>query len=246
MIYELDDYENGSEIETHMILAELPYNFIKESIDAQINELGSNSINYLNTITDKIKYHKRENSYNTEMVETLDNVLLDISLFVINKIKEKFEIEIPVSPDILTVDEITEIAESLYCVFILDIKSNVSRFFYRYIQKNKKYLLDNIIEAGRKKDVTIINMKKILKSKDDATIAANIPKILSFIKNDVTVSNEQFIKYASDESFEFEHVKQMIEEYKILGDITPSLFELLDDSELYDFLYSDLMFKFVK
>lgn len=245
MFYELEDYENAVELETHMILTELPYNFIKESIEVQINELGSNSINYLNTITDKIKYHKRDNSYNTEMIETLDNTLLDISMFVINKIKEKLDIDISVNLDTTPVDDILEIAESLYCVFILDIKSNISRFFYKYIQKNKKYILDNIIEAGRKKDVTIINMKKILKSKDDATIAANIPKILSFIK-DVTIDNQEFIKYASDESFEFEHVKQMIDKYIILGDITPSLFELLDDSELYDYLYSDLMYKFVK
>lgn len=246
MIYELEDYEHASQLETHMILTELPYNFIKESIEVQVNELGSNSINYLNTITDKIKYHKRENSFNTEMVEQLDDLLLDISMFVINKIKEKLDIDIIVSVDTTPIEEISEIAESLYCVFILDIKSNISRFFYNYIQKSKKYLLDNIIEAGRKKDVTIINMKKILKSKDDATIAANIPKILSFIKSDVSFSNEQFIKYASDESFEFEHVERMIEDYIILGDITPSLFELLDDTELYDFLYSDLMFKFVK
>ena len=68
LFYDKNEYELTSSSEIETLLAELPFDLIKESIIDQINDPVNSSTNYIDVILDKCELYKEEYKDNEELI----------------------------------------------------------------------------------------------------------------------------------------------------------------------------------
>lgn len=246
MYLDSDNYEISSDLELDSLLSDLPIEVIKESIKEQVADPLSTNINYVNTIVEKCGVLRREFEENEDALKQINDLLEDFFRFLITEIDTKFDLTLDVSDD--AVDTLVSIGEILYSFLILRYKKNISKFIYKFIIKNKKFLVEQFEKQSKKKDVTSISLKKQIKNKDDILLISNLPNVIKYIMN-LYIEPLDFLKYAcDDEYYEGSILKQMILSGKLVGNFVTEYLNLIvyDNDDILDEVQTDVKLKLLK
>jgi hypothetical protein len=245
MFIDDENYEPTTSFEIDTLLAELPFELMKENIKDQIENPLSTNINYIDIIVEKTEILKSQFENDMDTINKINNNLRDFFSFIINKLNDKFILGLIVDEE--DDETVVKTGEVLYNFLILLYKKNVSKFLLKYILKNKKSLIDYFDKKNKKKDVTSISLKKQLKNKDDILIIANLPQVIKYILN-LYIEPLDFIKYCCDEElYEGKIIKDMILSGKLLTNFIPTYLSLLDDYEsILDEISIDIKIRLIK
>jgi len=246
MVFDNEAFELSNNLEVESLLADLPFELIKENIREQISDPLSTNINYINTVTEKCDLLKKEYEDDEDAIKEINNSLLRFFIFIITEIDEKFDLSINYDED--DVDEVVSLGEALYNFMILRYKKNISRFIYKFIIKNKKGLVEQFEKLAKKKDVTSISLKKQIKNKDDILLLSNMPSAIKYIMN-LYIEPLDFLKYAADdELYEATFLRQMINTGNLTGNFVTKYLELIVDSynDVLDEIQTDVRLKLMK
>lgn len=246
MVYTDDDFELVSNTEIDLLLVDLPFDLIKENLRYQINNPLSSNVNYVENVIEKISFIKDEYAENDDVLENVENMTMNFFGFLIQELDNKFNL--CVTEELEDPDTYMSVGTSLYNFLILRYKKNITRFIYRFILKNKKLLVEEFESSYKKKDVTSIAIKKKIKNKDDILILSNLPSIIKFIMS-LELEPLDFIKYASsDENYEANQLKNLINEGKIVGNfVSPYLSTMMYDyNDVMDEIQTDVKMKLIK
>lgn len=248
LFYDRNEYDLTTSTEIESLMAELPFDLIKESIIDQINDPVNSTMNYIDVIIDKCTLYKEEYEDNEELISELNEKLTDFFIFIMENINEKFELGLDVQT-IATYKNAVDIGESLYKYFILRYTKNIIKFFTKYIFKHRKEICEYYSDTtNQKKDVSTLAFKKQIKNPEDLCIITNLPSIIKYII-DLDVEPIDFINLsAGPDNYDASIVKELINSGKLIGNFVPAYIDLCVDSHDYilDELHTDIRLKIMK
>lgn len=248
LFYDREEYEPTTSAEIDIILAELPFDLIKESIVEQIEDPVQITTNYMKIILDKCMYYRDMFNENEEILSELNNSISEFCIFVLDLIDKKFNLALDIE-SLASSKDIVDITESVYKYFILKYQKNIRNFFITYIFNEKKEICKYYSNLPiQKKDVSTLAYKKKIKNPEDLCIIINLPSIIKFIIS-LDTDPLDFIKLSSDKhNYEASVVKKLIKYGSMIGDFVPSYMELCVDSHDYiiDELHTDIRLKIMK
>jgi len=248
LFYDKNEYELAGSSDTESLLAEVPFDLIKESILAQIDDPVNSSTNYVDVIIDKCDLYREEYKDNPELINELNEKLTDFFVFIMENINNKFDLGLDVN-DIASYSNAIEIGEALYKYFILRYTKNITRFFTKYIFNNKKVICDYYTDSTvQKKDVSTLAYKKKIKNSEDLCIITNLPSIIKYIIS-LDISSIDFLEFsAGSDNYDANIVKGLIGSGRLIGDFFDSYIKLCVDSHDYilDDLQTDIRLKIMK
>lgn len=248
LFYDKDEYEITTSTEMETLLAELPFDLIKESIIDQINDPVNSSTNYIDVILDKCELYKDEFKENEELISELNEKLIEFFTFIMENINNKFDLGLDVQ-EIATYTNAVDIGESIYKYFILRYHKNITRFFTKYIFNNKKSICEYYSDStNQKKDVSTLAYKKHIKNPEDLCIITNLSSIIKYII-DLETEPIDFIELsASSENYDASVIKELINSGRLIGNFVPAYIDLCVDSHDYilDELHTDIRLKIMK
>jgi hypothetical protein len=120
LFYDSENFELSTDIETNSLLAELPFQLIKETITEQINDPLSTNIDYIDIIIEKCDMFKSSYENDEDVIAELNENLHSFFAFIITKIDDKFDLGLDVNT-IASSGKIVEIGQVLYRYFILSM-----------------------------------------------------------------------------------------------------------------------------
>lgn len=248
LFYDRGGYELAASTDTDELLAELPFDLIKESILEQIDDPVNTSTNYVDVILDKCALYKEEYNENEELINEMNEKLTDFFVFIMDNINNKFDLGLDIN-EIATYNNAIDIGESIYKYFILRYSKNITKFFTKYIFNNKKticeYYTDNTVQ---KKDVSTLAYKKQIKNPEDLCIITNLPSIIKYIIG-LDITSLEFINLSTgSDNYDAAVIKELITSGKMIGDFFNSYISLCVDSHDYilDDLHTDIRIKIMK
>jgi len=248
LFYDKDEYELATSTEMESLLAELPFDLIKESIIEQINDPVNSSTNYIDVILDKCEVYREEFKDNEELIAELNEKLIEFFTFIMDNINNKFELSINLER-ISSYSNAVDIGESIYKYFILRYHKNITRFFTKYIFNNKRVICEHFSDSlNQKKDVSTLAYKKQIKNPEDLCIITNLSSIIKYII-DLDIDPIDFINLsANQENYDACVIKGLISSSRLIGDFVPSYINLCVDSHDYilDELHTDIRLKIMK
>ena len=116
LYFDSDKYELSTSMETESLLADLPFDLIKESIREQISDPVSTPTNYIDVIVDKCTVYKEQFSDDTELVAEINYNLSDFFIFIMREIDNKFNLGLDIE-GIASESDIVEVGSALYRYF---------------------------------------------------------------------------------------------------------------------------------
>ena len=248
LFYDKDEYEITTSTEMETLLAELPFDLIKESIIDQINDPVNSSTNYIDVILDKCELYKEEFKDNEDLISELNEKLLDFLVSIMSNINDKFQLGLDIET-ISSYSNAVEIGTSIYKYFILRYHKNIIRFFTKYIFNNKKSICDYYNEStNQKKDVSTLAYKKHIKNPEDLCIITNLPSIIKYIIN-LDIEPIDFLELsANSENYDVCIIKELVNSGRLIGNFVPAYINLCVDSHDYilDELHTDIRLKIMK
>lgn len=248
LFYDRSEYEPSTSYEVESLLAELPFDLIKESILEQIEDPVNTTVNYVDVILDKCELYKEEFGENEELINELNQKLTEFFAFIMNKINDKFDLGLDVN-DIASRTDAVDIGESIYKYFILRYTKNIIRFFTKYIFENKKSISSHYVDnTSQKKDVSTLAYKKQIKNIDDLCIITNLPSIIKYIIN-LDIESIDFLQLsAPSDNYDASVVKELINSGKLIGDFYNNYLNICIDSHDYimDELQTDIRIRIMK
>lgn len=248
LFYDRSEYEPSTSYEVEALLAELPFDLIKESILEQIEDPVNTTVNYVDVILDKCELYKEEFGENEELINELNQKLTEFFAFIMNKINDKFDLGLDVN-DIASRTDAVDIGESIYKYFILRYTKNIIRFFTKYIFENKKSISSHYVDnTSQKKDVSTLAYKKQIKNIDDLCIITNLPSIIKYIIN-LDIESIDFLQLsAPSDNYDASVVKELINSGKLIGDFYNNYLNICIDSHDYimDELQTDIRIRIMK
>lgn len=248
LFYDRSEYEPTTSYEIENLLAELPFDLIKESILEQIEDPVNSTTNYVDVILDKCELYKEEIGDNEDLVSELNQKLTDFFAFIMTKINDKFDLGLDVN-DIASRTDAVEIGEAVYKYFILRYSKNIIRFFTKYIFKNKKAISSHYIDStSQKKDVSTLAYKKQIKNIDDLCIITNLPSIIKYIIN-LDIDSDEFLDLsASSDNYDASIIRNLVSSGKLVGDFYNNYIDICIDSHDYimDELQTSIRIKIMK
>lgn len=181
-----------------IILSELPLSMIMDIIKEQIEDVGSNTVNYMEVMIDRHSIVLDDCDDDPDLKSRVYEEMIDFYTKIIELIAEKFALSLNYDDNDAFV--VQELCKVLYAFFVLGYVKFPSKFLYKYIKAHKDgdEIQQYVGEMIKSKDVTTTRFKKGLKFKNKAIVA-----IISCI-NDITRSllegggftNEEFLEYA--------------------------------------------------
>lgn len=242
-MYDNEEFELSNDLEIDTLLAELPIELLKESIKEQVDDPLQTNVDFINVVIEKSNLLKEEFENDPDNILLINRRLEPFFEFVIHQINDKFDIGLDM--DSINSGEFIELAEILYNFFILRYKKNISKFIYKYILKNKKFLSENFEKIDKKKDVSLITLKKTIKNKDEIVILSNLPQIINYILS-LEFDPQDFLKYCCrEELYEAIKIKSLILDGKMLGNfVKPYLIPIRDTYDnIVDEIQSEVKYK---
>lgn len=224
-----EEYYNVSDTEIDMVLLDIPLELMKENIITQIADVTID-VNYMEIISDKIKYLEDIYSDDPETIGKINNLIVDISAFMINAICDRFDFEFNIDTD--APKKVFELATSLYYCFILNFRKNVRRYLKTYIITHRKELADKF--ASKKKDVTTVSVKKKIKNREMAIIISNLPLV---VRDIISVPPDVDTFFDSLSYYEANVVREYFETFELSGDMN-TYFNILENE--FDFLIDSI------
>ena len=245
-MYDKELYELTSDLEIDMLLSDLPFELIKENIKEQIKDPLLSNVNYINIITEKRELLLQQFENNIDYIKKIDNQIINFFTFIITEINNTFDLGIDM--DQFEDYDIIEYGQVLYNFFILRYRKNVSKFIYKFIIKNKKFLIESFETLEKKKDVTHISLKKQIKNKDDLIILINLPNIIKYIFS-LDIDNLDFLKHCcNEELYESIKIKELIISSKLNNNFVRNYLELVQDKydNVVDEIQTEVKYKIIK
>lgn len=243
LYFDSDNYELATSIETETLLADLPFNLIKESIKEQIKDPVTSRTNYIDVIVDKCMVYKEQFSTDEDLIREIDENLSDFFVFIMTEINNKFDLGLDID-EIAGYSNIVEIGSALYKYFIIRYRKNITKFFTKFIFQNKKRFLEFYNNKGEK-DVSTLAYKKQLKNSEDLCIIVHLPDIIKYIIS-LDVDPMEFINLtAKEDNYEAYIVRGLIKSNKLIGSFVTPYINLCVDSHDYliDSLQTDIRMK---
>lgn len=230
-----NEYDLIDENEIDHILADIPFDLLRETILEQIEYPINNSINYLDTILSKAKMYTeryRDTEIDTDVTKAVNEFLVSIMV----EIDAKYQLGLDI--DVISESaDVYEIGEAVYNYFIVNYSKNISRFMAKYIEKYKKTLSDTFTDIN-KKDVSTISYKRIIKNKDDLVIIANLPDILKYII-DQEIDDVEFLQLSSGNNDYYSSIIiNLLESNRMLGGFVVNYLGSCRDQ--YDYVYDEI------
>jgi len=248
LFYDRNEYELATSTEIETLMAELPFDLIKESILEQIDDPVNSSTNYIDIIIDKCEVYKEEYKDNEELINELNKKLTDFFIFIMENINNKFNLGLDIDTISLYTNAV-EIGESIYKYFILRYTKNITKFFTKYIFKHKTEICEYYSDANnQKKDVSTLAYKKQIKNQEDLCILTNLSSIIKYIIT-LEIEPDEFIELsAGHDNYDATVIKNLISSGKLIGDFVEPYIELCVDTHDYilDELHTDIRLKIMK
>lgn len=182
-----EDIASITEIEE--FLADAPIELLLENIRSQISSTYC-SVNYMNVYSDKLELIEEQLEDDSDIVRLVNDQRNSFFSKVIDIIDENFSVRAVIDYDDPKYTE--SVATELYEFFIVDIRKNLSRFFYNFIQENKKRIVEDLDISKPKKDVITTSVKKNLKG-NDIKIISNIYEVIEYI-SELEIENDVFLE----------------------------------------------------
>lgn len=246
LFYDTEKYELGVSTETDSLLAELPFDLIKESIVEQINDPMSTNVDYIDIVLDKVTVFKEEYEDNEEILHELNNSVQTFFTSIIYEINNKFKLGLDMN-SICSHSNIVEIGEVLYRYFVLRYVKNISKFITKYIIEHRKELSEYYSDKN-KKDVSTMALKKQIKNADDLVIISNLPSIIKYIIN-LDIDPVEFIELNTGaDNYEGTFIKNMIKSGELINDFVYDYIQLslVEHDYLIDDIQTDIKIRIIK
>lgn len=243
MIYSLEEHNITNSLEIESALSELSFDLIKENIREQIHNLDSN-IDYINPIEDRFNVILEEFGEDEDIVRAASETMHNLYNFILEEIAESFDIDINI--DAISLDALPETTNSIYQFLVLKARKNITKFYAKYIIKNKKGLIEPYI-GEKRKDILSSVLKKQTKNKDDIIILSKSPSIFKAIVSNMDFDSETLISFVADNEYYAIVMKNLIDSDIIMGNIMDKYTVMIrDNSDLYDDIYSRVYKKLTK
>ena len=245
MRYLLEEEELTTESDFSEVLAEIPSSLLLINLKEQIKYPLVSPMDLLTVFLDKCKLIREEYNNDSESIAQLNNLMSDFLTEVLDMIEDVYDISTNINRENL--QELVEVTQALYKILILKYKKNLSKFFVKYILKNKKMLADEF-GTGNSKDLTSLSLKKGLqiKNKESVSIISNLPLIFRNVASYQTeVEPVEFLELSGAEKYyEGYLLKEMFMYGKICGSFVPKIMELMEDH--YDSeIFSEVRYKLI-
>lgn len=250
MKFLLDEEELRTDNDFSEVLAEIPSSLLLINLKAQIKYPLSSPMDLLSVFLDKCKLIREEYRDDSDSIAQLNNLMIEFLSEVLDVIEDEYDITADVNRE--NIQELIDVVSSLYKIIILKYKKNLTKFFVKYILKNKKMLADEF-GTGNSKDLTSLSLKKghQIKNKESVSIISNLPLIFRNITSYQTeVDTVEFLELSGAEKYyEGYLLKEMFMCGKICGSFVPKIMELLQDhydSEIFGEVRYKLIDKVMK
>ncbi len=246
LLYDSDNYELVTSEEIDNLVAELPFDLLKENILEQIDDPVANHVNYMETIITKCKIFKEQFSDDPDVVRQVDDSLYEFISFIINKINDRFDLGIDLNAG-FTYDDMIVYGSAIYSYFILRYKKNITKFVINYINTHESNLIEYYGDKN-KKDVSTLVYKKQIKRPEMLPIITNLQSIINFIIG-LDIEPIEFVELSMNGSnYEANVVKRLIDNNIITGDFVRMYVDIcIDDHEyIVDDIYTKIKTKLIK
>jgi hypothetical protein len=246
LFYDSENFELSTDIETNSLLAELPFQLIKETITEQINDPLSTNIDYIDIIIEKCDMFKSSYENDEDVIAELNENLHSFFAFIITKIDDKFDLGLDVNT-IASSGKIVEIGQVLYRYFILRYVKNISKFITKYIMKHKKELAEYYNDKN-KKDVSTLAFKKQIKNPEDLSLITNLPSIIKYIIN-LDIEPYDFVDLSTgSDNYEGTMIKSLINSNQMIGDFVDGYIGLSihEHDYIIDEIHTDIKMRLTK
>lgn len=241
-----EDYEILNTIDLDMLLSDLPIDLIKENIRYQVDNPLDVASDYSTIVIDKCSTILKEYSQIEDIKNEIEQTMDEFYRFIINLIDQRFNLDI--NYEDMNTHDIIKFGHILYKFFILRYRKNVSRFIYKFIVKNKKKLAANYTNDDKRKDVVTVVLKKKTKNKDEVRILSNLPLVIKDILS-LEHQPEEFMEMCcSNDLYEAEVIKELIEDFVISGNFTDSYLSVILDqyNDVLDEIQVEVKIKLMK
>lgn len=234
-----EEYDLVTNIETEELLMEMPLEVIKENIRSQIDNPLSTRVDFVEPMIDKFNAIKEQYGELDTTETELKKLKTDLFSFIISALNDRFELDVVVDDD--NAEQLQVVGYALYEFLILRYKKNITKFIHKFIKRNKKHLVKEFEQYYKKKDVTSITVKKKIKNKDEALIISNLPAIIKHIINDLAMDMDvhQFFDYLGDgDLYEVEIIQQLVNSGNMSDSFIDKYVELITDK--YDYVLDEI------
>lgn len=243
MIYGLEEHTITNSIETESVLSELSFDLIRENLREQIHELD-NGVDYINPIEDRYNIIREEYEEDEDVLRTASETMYSLYVFILEEIADSFNIDINI--DAIPADKLPDVAYSIYYFLVIKARKNITKFYSKFIIKNKKMLIEPYITEKRK-DILSTVLKKQTKNKDDIITISKCPAIFKSLIFNMDFDSETMLKFVIDSEYHGLNVKNLINDDIIIGNIMDKYTIMIrDNSDLYDDVYARVYNKIVK
>lgn len=225
--YELIDDDR----EINLILAELPIDLIKENLKEQIKDPMVTNVDHLEVVIDKYEFIIQNYSDDTEGIQELNRMIIELCTFVINEICNEYNVSVDYDDE--SMYEVLEMTNSLYEGLVLSYKENIAKFFFNYIMHNKQTLVEALEVDENVKEATNSAIKKgiAILDRGDLVLMMNLPTIYKTIyENTLEIDPDYFIKVSGMASKYYgAKLLDKFEAAKIVGTFVPVYMNMLVD-----------------
>ncbi|MDD3172131.1 MAG: hypothetical protein PHF63_00430 [Herbinix sp.] len=217
-----NEYEIVTDTELNLILNELPFDVIKESIVQQFKDRLYNSPNYISIITTKCNILRNRFPENDEVSTFIDESLTEFCEYILKLFSSELGIEIDGSD--FNTKELVATTVSLYNIYIVKYNKKMIKFLYNYIKENSKSLTG--VYDKPKKDVTTVSAKKKFQNNKEAVlILSNLFEIITDIINENNDTGEVFDFMSNIGDFDFSELNDLIKRGIIVDDLVEAFYE---------------------
>jgi len=220
------DYE-PNEIENEIFLSDVPLQLMEENIKLQFQEpLEHRKNDLVQTFLNNFIYTKNTMTEDDEY--DVENINAKFISFMCEMFSTYLGIGLPTIED-MSEEQQQELIHYIYRFFIINIKRNFVNLILNYIEENKEYICENL---PKKKDVTVLSLKKVVTDIDDITIISNLPEVIKNIFNDPTIHDvETFLSMCEfgESNLEAEYINEHYDSFDITGDFTEKYCDMIDE-----------------
>lgn len=206
----VDDISTQS---TDSLLESLSLEIMETSIKDQINGERSSDRDFLSTVIDK--FEAITNNADTDSIRGISNEIIDWSNRLILAIVHEYNLGYN-NPGDDSLENL-DILESLYNFFVLDRKRYTKEFFIKYIDINKKQIIDSMGIGGRGTDITTIANRRKNINKLNVPILSNLTEVISYIINNTDVDSDEFLNIVDEGELYTSNVKYYFDTGMLVG-----------------------------
>lgn len=226
----LELFYEPNEIESDMLLSEMPLSLMKENIIAQFEDpLEYRKKDHITTFLNMYEYSKENADLSED--EEMDNVIElrdDFYSFMQKLFKDYLNIGF-VDFDDESEEDQDNLIHFTYRYFIMNIKKNFVSYILNWIEDHKEVLMD--ADDDKKKDVTSMSFKKEITDPTDIYILSNLSDIIDMTLNELVedvLIDEFFEKCGDEDCLETRIVSNAFENMKITGNFVEKYVDMLD------------------